>query len=362
MSFLSTVLSHAPHLVLPLGEASGTVAADASGAGRNGTYVGGPTLARPALVPSGGETTVQLDGFDDHVTVPSGVFSTTVPFTVAFAVEATPAASSTIYGEGSSAATIPRFALRAGIVGQEARLAVELRTAENTGTINNAQFARADMLVFNGQPCLAWFTMDYAAGTATLYRGDLITGVMASQTMTFTPAGTYTGLDRFAFGARSRASVDQFLAATRLGWVATYPSALTAAQVQAQFDAREDVDAVAPSVPGDLVAVAAGQTSADLSWTAATDDSGAATDDSGAVAGYGLWRDGVKVGADVLGLARTDTGLRPSRTYSYQVDAVDAAGNRSARSDPASVTTDRSGVLYRDRSGVLRQASVEVRP
>lgn len=355
MGFLSTLLGHAPHLVLPLGEASGTVAADASGNGRNGTYVGGPTLARPGLVPSGGETTVQLDGFDDHVTVPSGVFSTTGPFTVAFAVEGTPAAQATIYGEGSSAAAIPRFALRAGTAGNEPRLAVEVRNDGNTAPLANAMFGQADVLLFNGAPCLAWFTMDYAAGTCTLHRGDLTTGVLASQTMTFTPAGTYTGLNRFAFGARSRVSVDQFLAATRLGWVATYPAALTLAQVQAQFAAREDVDAVAPSVPGDLAAVATGQTSADLSWSAATDD-------SGAVAGYGLYRNGAKVGADQPGLARTDTGLRPSRTYGYAVDAVDAAGNRSALSDPASVTTDRSGVFHRDLAGVLRQVSVEVRP
>ena len=90
------------------------------------------------------------------------------------------------------------------------------------------------------------------------------------------------------------------------------------------------VDGAAPSVPGSVVAT----TSPDLhgrdvviSWAASTDNVG--------VAGYSVYRDGVKI-ADVNGatLSYLDPALATA-TYSYTVDAFDSANNRSAQSAPA---------------------------
>ncbi len=70
-----------------------------------------------------------------------------------------------------------------------------------------------------------------------------------------------------------------------------------------------------------------------LTWQAATDDVG--------VTGYGVYRDGTRI-ANLGGttLTYTDAGLAAG-TYTYQVDAVDSAGNRSAKAprinDPAQV-------------------------
>jgi chitodextrinase len=98
-------------------------------------------------------------------------------------------------------------------------------------------------------------------------------------------------------------------------------------------------DTTAPTQPTGLTATARGPNTVDLSWSASSDDVG--------VAGYTIYRDGSQVAA--VGEATTsysDTSALPSTTYSYTVDALDAAGNHSAQSDPASATTP--GGLFSD--------------
>jgi chitodextrinase len=89
-------------------------------------------------------------------------------------------------------------------------------------------------------------------------------------------------------------------------------------------------DETAPSVPGDLQAVAASASAVDLAWSAATDDVG--------VAGYRVFRDDVLVGSTAA-TSCTDAGLSPSTAYVYTVAAFDGAGNLSDRSAPVGVTT-----------------------
>jgi hypothetical protein len=91
-------------------------------------------------------------------------------------------------------------------------------------------------------------------------------------------------------------------------------------------------DTTAPSVPQGVAATADGSSSATVSWNASTDDV--------AVAGYDILRDGARV-KTVSGAVTSwqDTSLSPQTTYSYAVDAFDAAGNTSAPSAAATVTT-----------------------
>ncbi|MGV8968640.1 MAG: fibronectin type III domain-containing protein [Cellulomonas sp.] len=89
-------------------------------------------------------------------------------------------------------------------------------------------------------------------------------------------------------------------------------------------------DTVAPSVPAGVSAVASGSTSVSVTWSASTDNVG--------VAGYRVLRGGVAV-ATVPGTSFADSGLTPGATYSYSVVAFDAAGNASAPSSTAAVTT-----------------------
>jgi chitodextrinase len=89
-------------------------------------------------------------------------------------------------------------------------------------------------------------------------------------------------------------------------------------------------DTTAPSAPTGLTASGTTSSSVAMVWTAATDNYG--------VAGYDVYRGGVKV-ASVTSTSYTDTGLSPSTAYSYNVRALDAAGNVSASSNTLSATT-----------------------
>ncbi len=77
-------------------------------------------------------------------------------------------------------------------------------------------------------------------------------------------------------------------------------------------------DGQAPGAPGSLSATAAGPTSVQLGWTAATDNVG--------VAGYNVYRDGALVGT-TSALSHLDSGLQPATAYAYELRAYDAAGN-----------------------------------
>lgn len=89
-------------------------------------------------------------------------------------------------------------------------------------------------------------------------------------------------------------------------------------------------DATAPSAPTGLVVTGTTATGASLQWTASTDNVG--------VTGYRVYRDG-KLVATAPTTTYTDTGLTPLTTYSYTVAAIDAAGNVSDPSVPASAIT-----------------------
>ncbi len=91
-------------------------------------------------------------------------------------------------------------------------------------------------------------------------------------------------------------------------------------------------DSVAPSVPSGLSGTASNSSTINLSWTASSDTGGAG------LAGYRIYRDGIEIGTSST-MTYTDTGLLPVTTYSYTVAAYDAAGNVSAQSAIANVTT-----------------------
>ncbi|MFF2092731.1 discoidin domain-containing protein [Paenibacillus sp. NPDC058174] len=103
------------------------------------------------------------------------------------------------------------------------------------------------------------------------------------------------------------------------------------------------VDTQPPSAPQALTATAASASQVNLSWTASTDNVG--------VTGYEVYRNGTLVGTTTHA-AYSDTGLAASTSYTYTVKAKDAAGNVSANSNTASVTTPSAGgTTALDRTG-----------
>ncbi|MEO5776220.1 MAG: reprolysin-like metallopeptidase [Flavobacterium sp.] len=90
-------------------------------------------------------------------------------------------------------------------------------------------------------------------------------------------------------------------------------------------------DTTAPTAPTSLAASGTTQTTTDLSWTASTDNV--------AVTGYDVYKDGALLGSTTTATTYAVTGLTASTAYAFTVKAKDAAGNVSAVSNTANVTT-----------------------
>ncbi|MDX1450776.1 MAG: fibronectin type III domain-containing protein, partial [Acidimicrobiia bacterium] len=90
-------------------------------------------------------------------------------------------------------------------------------------------------------------------------------------------------------------------------------------------------DTQAPSVPAGVAVEGTASDSVSLSWSASSDDV--------AVDRYEIFRDQTMVG-QTAATSFTDTGLAPSTSYTYTVEAVDTSENRSGPSDPVTATTD----------------------
>jgi chitodextrinase len=93
-------------------------------------------------------------------------------------------------------------------------------------------------------------------------------------------------------------------------------------------------DTQPPTAPGGLTVTGTTASSASLSWSPSTDNTG--------VTGYDVYRGGQSVGT-VTGTSFTDTGLSASTAYTYTVKAHDAAGNVSAASAAVTATTSGGG-------------------
>ena len=92
------------------------------------------------------------------------------------------------------------------------------------------------------------------------------------------------------------------------------------------------VDTTKPSVPAILTSGATSSTQVALTWSTSTDNTG--------VTGYDVYRNGVLLTTSpVTTTSYTDTTASPGATYQYTVSALDGAGNASAQSSPATVTT-----------------------
>ncbi len=145
--------------------------------------------------------------------------------------------------------------------------------------------------------------------------------ITAGSWVTLNVSSYITGEGTYSFGIKSPGS-------TALSF-ASKESGANAAQLIVNLGVP---DTQAPSVPAGLTANAPSATQVNLAWQAATDNVG--------VTGYTIYRDNVAL-TTVSGssLTYSDATVSPSTTYNYTVDAFDAAGNHSAQSSPASVTT-----------------------
>lgn len=166
-------------------------------------------------------------------------------------------------------------------------------------------------------------SLDDAGGTLTLRQGERVVDTV-----------TYSATDPWPSSAGGAgpslelpdSSSDNALAAS---WTANSAVAGTPGKINSTTSPPPDT--TAPSSPGALTASAVGTAQLTLNWGAASDNV--------AVTGYRLTRDGTALPGTVTGLSFTDTGLSPATTYSYTVQALDAAGNAGPAGNTLQVTT-----------------------
>jgi chitodextrinase len=155
------------------------------------------------------------------------------------------------------------------------------------------------------------------SGAVTIARGAAggtsVTGDQIVAVVTFKAIGLGAGAVSFGAGSAIVRSTDNIsILVTQTGGTYTV------------------VDTAAPSVPTGLTSPSHGVTTANLSWTAATDNVG--------VAGYKVFRNGVQIATPAT-TSYADSGLTPNTAYTYTVAAFDSAGNASAQSASVGVTT-----------------------
>lgn len=123
------------------------------------------------------------------------------------------------------------------------------------------------------------------------------------------------------------------------------------ASIPATIQGTTAADTTAPTIPVAFTATA-GNASADLSWSAASDDVG--------VTAYRIYRDDDVLIETVGTLSYTVSGLTNGTSYAFKVTAIDQAGNESAPAQAAAVPRALGAALVRVDCGSTT-SSVDVR-
>ncbi|WP_127819290.1 family 43 glycosylhydrolase [Microbacterium sp. CPCC 204701] len=248
----------------PLDETAGTIAVDASGSGRDGTYVGSPALT--------GAAGVRLDGADDYVDLPddllAGLSSITVSAEVL--VRAAQATPYFIYGFGNTDAS--------GVGnGYLYSTGNSYKTSIATGTWTTEQTANSGANLEREVWKTITYTLDDATDTARIYLDGIQVGENTG--VTITPGSIGGGVTTANYLGRSVYDADRRLAGS-LRDVRIYDSALTAAEVTALVpadDVRVQRDAAALSlgdlsdVTADLTLPAKGANGSTITWVSSDD-------------------------------------------------------------------------------------------
>lgn len=314
--YSNAVLADGPSGYWRLGETGGVTASDAAGA-NTGLYRNGPLLDQPSLLPADpANGAVSFDGTNDYVEIPSsGPLSPSARISVEAWVEpvALPQA-----GSFASIASKPgSYSLQ--FDGPSLEFAII-----QSGTSRRLQAPAGTI-----QPGQAYYVVGtYDGTTQRLYVDGVevanapLTGQISVGSVELSIASWNEGSEPFD------GTIDE---------VAVYPSALSAARVDAHYQAG--IGGTPPDMtvnaPSGLTATAASQTSVDLQWSDNSDNEGEfrierATDPAfGSPVVQGVWADSTTF---------TDSGLSPGTTYYYRVRAMNATDS-SAYSNVASVTT-----------------------
>lgn len=107
-------------------------------------------------------------------------------------------------------------------------------------------------------------------------------------------------------------------------------------------------DTIAPTVPTNFRVTASTTASITFSWNASTDASG--------IKGYSIYRDGNTTPRNptpITSTIFTDSGLTPATTYTYTVEAIDNAGNKSTKGSATLKTPSTTAVSPTPTADIL---------
>jgi chitodextrinase len=286
-------------------DGTGSILVDESTSGNDGSIVGGASWI--ATGHSGGA--LSFDGSDDRVTIPD---ATTLDLTSGMTVEAWVKPSAN--GQRSRAVLAkPR--------GQGTSYA--LLSSQEANKAAGVANIYGDRTVLG--PVLPLGTWSHLAAT---HDGSVVRLYVDGALVGSTPATgkIRTSSNPLVLGTGGNGE----LFAGQLDDVRVYNRALSLDELRSDMNTPVRRDTKAPSTPAGLTVTRQAQTELGLSWSPSTDDTG--------VTGYSRYLDGTLTGTGP-GTSFTFTGLACGKSYTLAVDAVDAGGNRSARTSVVASTS-----------------------
>ncbi|HEY3873631.1 MAG TPA: cellulose binding domain-containing protein [Actinocrinis sp.] len=218
------------------------------------------------------------------------------------------------------AAALPAAALFGAGPQPAASAAVSLPTAvysesSSWGTGFQAQYVISNPMAFTLNSWTLVFTLPSGEQVTSLWDG---TDTVSGSTVTVTGASYDASI---ASGGSVTIGFDASVSGT---YAAPTSCALN------QDPCNGSSDSVPPTAPSGLTVLSTTDASASLKWTGSTDNV--------EVASYSILSGGKVVGSST-GTVGTVSGLSPSTSYTFTVEAVDEAGNVSGQSNAATATT-----------------------
>jgi len=193
-----------------------------------------------------------------------------------------------------------------------------LRVARADGTYLQLEYRQPSGVFDNfasSDPAVNGVTIRIAPDTGTIVQSKLLDATPDTSTLGDAPLAVARTFTDPATGVQ----------------ITTQSVSASGATVSIQVAAPADTQA--PSTPGNPKATITWATSLTLSWTASLDNVG--------VTGYRILRNGTQVATSATA-GYVDAALTPATSYTYQVIAVDAAGNSS----PPAQTSATTGAAY----------------
>lgn len=225
MSYASQVLADAPLIYWRLGEASGTVAADASGNGHTGTYLNSPTLGVTGLQTSDADTAISTDGVSDQGVQSASITAADYPL---FTLECLINPTSFVFGLGALCGwdDLQMYVSNAGGVKVTAGWWMIGSGSDGSDSVDVATGATNHVaIVYDGTDAIV-----YIDGTAVASR----------------PVSAGASLGSDPFWAATDSFDDNYLGV--LDEVAFYDSALSAGRIAAHYAAASGAPASPPVV------------------------------------------------------------------------------------------------------------------